>query len=222
MRLSEDHPMFAAGELNAVQEAVALAMRILLSVIGTALGWVLAAPVARIAYRLLMRRPIPPKVLTGSRMVAAIVCGVLVFLLFPLGYGGTGRGNGWGTGSEAGRGKDKGSDKGRTGKGDKGPEMTEKPGKTLRIEMIPSNEYKQGSERYYLINGKEPARTLAEVEEYVKLHKESVDRLRLIIPANGPDPGNPAVRNLEKLAQRNGLFWYPELEPPAAGKHKQK
>jgi hypothetical protein len=214
--------MFAAGEFSAVQEAVALAMRILLTVIGTLLAWVLAAPVARIVYRLILRRPIPPKVLTGSRMVAAIVCGVLVFLLFPLGYGGGGGGSGGGKGPGVGSGSANGTDKGGRDSGGKRPEAKlGEPGETLRIEMIPSARYKPESGRWYLIDGKEPPQTLAEVDAYLKKHKARVRRLDILIPVDSVDRGHPAVQALADLAQRQyDLPVYRSARP--ADKNKSK
>src|SRR5260370_39400385 len=158
---------FAAGEFTAVQEAVALVLRVLLAGMGTSLGWLLAAPAARIVYRLALRRPIPPRVLTGSRMVAAVVCGVLVFLLFPLGYGGGGGGQGGRKGPGVGPGSASGSDKGGKdagGKSDKGAQPPPgEPGETLRVGMVLRARYKPDSNRWYLIEGEEPPLTLPAV-----------------------------------------------------------
>lgn len=195
--------MFASADFTAAREAVALVMRILLTGIATWLAWMLAAPLARIVYRLIMRQPIPPKVLTGARLATAIVCGVLVFLLFPLGYGGGGGGQGGGTGPGIGPGTVAGSDKGGKGKGEKGPDVkSHQPGETLRIEMIPSARYKPDSHRWYLLDGKEPPCTLAEVEQYLKMHRARVRRLDILIPANSVDPNHPAVKALEEDVRR--------------------
>jgi hypothetical protein len=205
--------MFAAGEFTAVQESVALVLRVLLAAVGVLLGWLLAAPAARVLYRVALRRPIPPKVLTASRMVTAIVCGVLVFLLFDLGYGPGGGGHGGKKGPGVGTGSLSGSDKGDKDKGGKDVKVPPgKPGETARIELIPSKEYK-GSYRYYLIEGKGRPRTLAEVEAYLKEHKDRVKRVDILLPANSPEPNHPAVRELKALAERNGLPWYQLSEP---------
>jgi hypothetical protein len=203
---------FAAGEFTAVQESVALVLRVLLAAVGVFLGWLLAAPAARVLYRVALRRPIPPRVLTASRMVTAIVCGVLVFLLFPLGYGGGGGGRGGGKGPGDGPGTLSGRDKG--GKDVKRIEI--KPGElgeTVRVEMIPSIQYKKDSYRYYLIEGKPPPVTLAEVGAYLKQHKARVKRLDILLSGDSPEPGNPAVKALKKLAQEEYRLPVYEAEP---------
>jgi hypothetical protein len=202
--------MIAAGEFTAVQESVALVLRVLLAAVGVFLGWLLAAPAARVLYRVALRRPIPPRVLTASRMVTAIVCGVLVFLLFPLGYGGGGGGRGGGKGPNAGPGSDKdGKDKGGKAAEVRPPE----PGETARVEIVHSDQYKQGSYRYYLIEGKPPPVTLAEVGAYLKQHQARVKRLDILLPGDSPDPGNPAVKALKKLAQEDYKLPVYEAEP---------
>jgi hypothetical protein len=206
--------MFAAGEFTAVQESVALVLRVLLAAVGVFLGWLLAAPAARVLYRVVRRRPIPPRVLTASRLVTAIVCGVLVFLLFPLGYGGGGGGRGGGKGPSVGPGSASGSDKGDKDKGGKGVQVPPgKPGETARVELIASASYKPESGRWYLIDGKEPARTLAEVEAYLREHKDRVKRVDILLPASSVEPGHRAVTDLKALAERNGLPWYQFSEP---------
>jgi hypothetical protein len=204
---------FAASEFTAVQDLVALMLRLLLSGLGVFLGWLLAKPLARGVYRLAFQRPIPPRVLTASRMSAAIVCGVLVFLLFPLGYGGGGGGRGGGKGPGVGPGSASGNDKGgndKGGKDDKGvAPLPGKPGETVRIALIASDKYKH-DQRWYLIDGKEPARTLAEVEAYLKQHQDQVKRLDIALnPAINVDPGHEAVKTLRKLAKKYELPVYP-------------
>ena len=213
---------FAAGEFTAVQDLVALLLRILLSGLGVFLGWLISKPLARGLYRLAFQRPISPRALTASRLTVAIVSGVLVFLLFPLGYGGGGGGTGGGKGPGTGPGSLTGSDKAGADKGGKDTEVPPgKPGETVRIELVPSAKYQPMSQRWYLIDGKEPARPLAEVGAYLKQHKDRVKRVDILIPASSVDPGHHAVTDLETLVQRQfGLPVYRSPEP--AGKQKSQ
>src|SRR5437868_6371189 len=133
---------FAAGGFSAAGDLLALMLRLLIAGGALILGWFLAAPVARLLYRLAFHQPIPPKVLTGSRLGASFVCAVLVFLIVHFGSGGGGGGSGGGTGPGVGPGSHAGNDKG--GKDGKGKETElPKPGETVRVELIRSDRYKK-------------------------------------------------------------------------------
>ncbi len=185
--------LFAILELSDFRDFVALALRVLLSIAGGVLGWYVSRPLARVICRAAFHCPISPKALTLSRVGGAILFGVLVFFLFPLGFGGGGGGTGDGKGAGIGP--------KNTGEGDKDGKLN-KDGKdgqgkgetkgTLRIEMVLTDNYKKDN-RWYLIEAKEPARTLGEVEDYLKRNKAHLEKLEIIIYGNSVDPGNPVA-----------------------------
>ncbi|MCC6421429.1 MAG: hypothetical protein IT429_24695 [Gemmataceae bacterium] len=208
--MSESMPL---AFLSDFREVVVFSLRVLLSLFGAWLGWLLARPVARILFRLAFQRPIPDKVLIVARLLGAVGAAALVFLLFPLALSGLGPGLGPGLGGGPGKGAGQVGGKG-DGKDGDGKEKKEKKGepydsaKTLAIEMIPSAQY-QGDGRYYLIGGKEPPRSLAQVKEYLEEHKKQVRTVEIVIYRNTPGQGHLAVKALQKLAGAE----FPGIEP---------
>jgi hypothetical protein len=216
---------FAAGGLSAAQEVVAFMLRLLLAGFGLFLGWLVAGPVARGVYRVAFQRPIPPKVLTASRLTVAIAAAVLVFLLFPLGYGGGGGGRGGGKGPGEGAGADKGGtdSAGKGGKGSKDGKVKPppgEPGETLNVEIITVARYKDDDKRFYLIEGKDPPLTLAEVDAYLKKHERRVKRINILVYADSfARTEEPAVA-LRDLAE-GPPFRLPVYIPPEYSKQKK-
>jgi hypothetical protein len=200
---------WASGGFGAAQELLDLLLRLLLAGAGLVVGWFVASPLVRLLYRLAFHRPVPPKVLTASRLAAAVVCGVLVFLLVDLlGPGGGGGGRGKGTGPGEGPGSLSGSDKGGQDAPGKGGKQTGiKPGlqgETFRIKLIASSQYKY-DKRWYLIDlGGEP-RTQAEVEAYLKGHKGRIKSLEIVLSSESPSASHYAVGSLRDLAAQYQL-----------------
>jgi hypothetical protein len=193
-----------------------LVVRILAALAGALVGWLITGFLVRLLVRLAFHRPTPRPVLALLRLGGAIVVGLLVFYyLHPggsggwgLGGGGFGLGGGGGQG-QAGTGRDSGSTaRASTQKTDvgKGPTATVAPD-TLPIEMIGGDRYKKagGEGRYYLIGGKEPARTLEEVKELLQKNKGRYRKVEILIYPDSVASPHHAISQLEALAERMGL-----------------
>jgi hypothetical protein len=162
--------------------AFLMAVRIVVALIGVFIGWIIAAPLVRIFFRLAFQRPAPGWLQSGSKLAGSLLLGFLIFMFLPLGGGGGGGlGTGGGTGDGTGKGSGKDSGNGSVVKnGDKGqPDKknsipSPKTRQPLEIEIIDVDRYK-GDEHYYLLQRKEPAKTLAEVEEHIKDKKDKLE-----------------------------------------------
>ncbi|MCI0463589.1 MAG: hypothetical protein L0Z62_42175 [Gemmataceae bacterium] len=234
--MSESVPLAFFGDLR---EGVVFLLRLLLSLFGAWLGWILAKPVARGLCRLAFQRPIPDNALLLSRLAGAVGMAVLVFYLFPLALGGgPGTGPGGGTGPGTGQGSGQGTDKGggkESGGKDDGKDTSKKqkqggpydPEKILRIDMIPSDRYQMDG-RYYLVEGKEPPKSLAQVKADLGDRKGRIQAVEIVIYRNTPGERHTAVQGLLTLVRQD----FPDLEPlikvhpntdrPEKGKEKGK
>src|SRR5687768_5476989 len=95
-------------EIADLPSAFYFGLRVAVAIGAAILGWFLAGPVARVLHRLAFQKPISPKGLFASRLIAAIVLALLAFLLIPIGPGmGFGLG-GSGTGTNGGDGQKNG------------------------------------------------------------------------------------------------------------------
>jgi hypothetical protein len=186
-----------------------VALRILAAVAGALIGWLTTGYLVRLLVRLAFRRATPRPVVFLSRLVGAAVLGLLVYYyLHPGGSGGWGLGGG-------------GSGVGKNGTGSTGVQKTAKASTTkattpratektpaadvLTIAMLGGSRYK-GEQRYYLVDGKQPARTLVEVKEYLKTNKGRYRRLEIVIYPDSVAREHQATTRLEELAQREGLL----------------
>lgn len=184
--------------LETAQAWILFALRVVLALFAALLGWYVARPVASVLFRLAFHRPLPPKGLFGSRLVGAVALGALAFYLFPLGIG-----SGGGTGGGEGQGKG-GGKPGKDGpdavvKGDKPGDDKSKGREALRVEMILSSRYNK-DQRWYLIEGKDPPRTLAEVDAYLKQHGDRYYELQIIVYSNAVELGADPIEELKQLA----------------------
>ncbi len=212
--MTEGMPPLGLNILHDLGEGVILVLRIVLALAGALVAWWVSSPLTKGISRLVFRRPPSPAVLTLCRLTAAVLVALALFYFFPLGFGGGGSGGGRGSGvgpGTDGRGSDKGGgpDKGSGQKDGKQKQPEVKPGKTTRIEIQLSELYnKKRDGRWYLIESKPPAKTLEEVEQYLKAHKGQFQNMDIILYANAPEPGHYAVKALEDLGERYKLRTY--------------
>jgi hypothetical protein len=209
--------LVAVFGIESIKELLFLLLRVGVALVGAFIGWLVSGPVVRVLVRMAFHRPVPPLPLKLSRLAGAVVAGVLVFIFFHFGPGGSGGGSGGGTGPGKGPGVDSGAPKDKNtvpSARDKRPpdSATQNPAarENLAIELVLSKRYK-GDERYYLIQGKEPPRTLAEVEDYVRPRKNRIKQVEIIIYANSVSAARPAVPELEKVLDKYKL---PHTPPP--------
>jgi hypothetical protein len=143
------------------------------------------------------------------RIVGAVVVGLLVYYYlhpggsggwglggggFGLGGGGTGPGSG-GSGTSA---ETRKADNART-------TVKTVAADTLRIEMLGGGRYK-GEGRYYLIQGKQSARNLEEVETLLKQNKGRYRKLEIVIYPDSVAAEHPATTRLSEQANQYGLL----------------
>jgi len=187
------------------------AVRIIAAAVGALVGWLTVGLLVRLLVRLAFRRPTPRPVLVLARLVGAVVVGLLVYYyLHPGGEGGWGLGGG-------GFGLGGGSGPGKLGTGTettfktttekqaavKASEPAAAPD-TLTIEMLGGSRY-IGEGRYYLIRGKEPARTLQEVTELLQNNQGRFRKLEILIYPDSVAREHAATTQLAGLADRFGL-----------------
>jgi hypothetical protein len=187
-----------------IKELLFFLLRVGVALVGAFLGWLVSGPLVRLLVRLAFHRPASPLVLRFGRLAGAVLAGLLVYYFFHLGSGGSGGGIGGGIGqgqgSQAGNNgstPDKNPDKSAR---DRSTEDTQpQPAKEkLAIEIILSKHYK-GDDRYYLLQGKEPAQTLKEVEDYLAKRRKKLELVEIIVYANSVAAAKPPVKDLVKL-----------------------
>src|SRR5438105_3154266 len=195
----------------AILQFVHFGLRVLAGLAGAFVGWMFTGYVVRFLVRLAFHRPTPRPVLTLSRLLGALAIGLLVYYyLHPGGSGGWGWGGGGGGGSGSGQGSHGGTASGKTTP-DKSTRpavegTTQKaPGKdTLVVELLGGSRYK-GEGRYYVVQGKPPARTLKEIEALLKAGKERLGKLEIVIRPDSVSRSHPATTRLQQLADEYGL-----------------
>lgn len=185
------------------QASLFWAIRAAVALVACVVGWFLAPVLTRFLYRLAFHRPLPGWGTFLSRLGGALVLGFLAFYYVPLGGG---AGWGWGPGGGGGPGLGPGSGGGTNdGKGKGGKVADDKKGlakipNSLEIELLGGERYKQ-DERYYLIERKPPAKTLDEVEDYLKNQKDVSVLFIVLLPEESVGSKHPAVGRLKTLAE---------------------
>jgi hypothetical protein len=181
------------------------ALRVAAGIGGALAGWFVTGPVVRLLYRGAFQRPAPGWVLPWARLGGAALFGLLLFYFLPLGGG---SGFGWGPGAGGGPGLGPGN-----GSGKLADDKTERVNKTvknagkdlesLEIELVGGTRF-LGSGRFYLINRREPAMALEEVEDYFKKHQERLaDYVTIVLtPNQSVDAGHPAVLRLNTIIEK--------------------
>jgi hypothetical protein len=181
------------------------ALRLAAGVGGALVGWFVTGPVARLLYRGAFQRPVPGWLLPWARLGGAALVGLLLFYFLPLGGG---SGFGWGPGAGSGPGLGAGSGPGKstddkTAPADKTSKNSGKDLEALEIELVGGTRY-QGNGRFYLINRREPAVVLEEVEDYFKKHQERLAEYVTIVltPNQSVDAGHRAVLRLNTIIEK--------------------
>jgi len=173
---------------------VYLLIRSAAAVGGAIIGYFVMGPALRLLYRLAFQRPVPGWLLPLGRLAGAALIAALIFFFLPLGGGpGWGWGPGWGAGPGEGTGKGgESGDKVKVTNGAKKGGVREK----LVIELLGGKRY-MGEGRYYLIKREPPARTLNEVEEFIK---DKADKLEVHVHLTDESvaASHPAVGRLRE------------------------
>jgi len=185
-------------------------LRILAVVGGAAIGGFAVGLVTQGLSRLLTTRPVPRMPLLIVRLLGAVVCGWVVFLLvFGGGLGGLGGGGGWslfGGGGGPGGGSGKESRPQATGHsggtGRDSGKATPGEGRTLQVEVLP--EYPAA----YRVQTPGGPRTFKfdDLTDYLLQQKKAPPPLTGIeVSEESSDPNAPAVTRLTKWARDNQL-----------------
>jgi hypothetical protein len=194
-------------------QVVWLVIRLFAALAGAVVGWLVTGLVVRVLVRLAFQRPAPRLVEFLARIVGAVIIGLLVYYyLHPGGSGGWGLGGGGlglggggigpgtsGTGLST-------TARATTNKAGTAKTTTRAPSPdTLTIALLGGSRY-PGEGRYYLIGGKEPARTLDEVAAYLKNNPERYRRVEIVLYPDSVAGAHPATTRLQELVERQGLL----------------
>lgn len=188
--------------------------------LGTAfIAWLCLGPVIQLLVRAAFHKKLPNWAVAWLRLVGAILLGVLVYYYLPLGGG-----PGWGPGS-GGPGAGPGSGTADENKGGKQippgkqPESksatkdsAEAGTEILHIELLGGARYKN-DERYYLLDRKEPAKTLADVDEFLQQNPGRYKIVHLVLTRDSVFEEHPAVTRLQRLAQQKYKLAAPIVQP---------
>jgi hypothetical protein len=180
---------------------------------GGAVGAVGSGLLLRLIVRLALHRPVSRPVLRFTQALGAVVLGMAVWY-WVYGPGGSGfGGSGWGlgtggSGTETAKSADEGKQKTETAAVKKEEPATSAVQDTLRIEMLGGGRVKAG--RFYLCEGDRQPKTLSELQQTIRARGQDKDqpvlkRLEIVIYEDSVAKDHPAVRDLEKWAEPNGL-----------------
>jgi len=178
-------------------------LRVAAALGGALLGWFLSGPLVRILYRAARQKPAPNWLVGWSKLGGAALLAFLAYYFLPLGGGG---GLGWGPGAGGGPGLGPGDGSAKV-EGNTST-ATDKQGKAskkdlaLEIELLGGKNY-QGDGRYYLLNRKEPALNLAEVEDYIQKNEERLEpSISVVLTPASVDESHAAVLRLNTLIEK--------------------
>lgn len=183
--------MFAQSILDfSVSDGIYFFVRVIATVGGAVVGWFATDPLTRMVYRLSFKGVTPMYVLLIAKIAGAATLALLIWFFLPLGGGG-GLGWGAGPGGSPGKGPGQGGNKGpgtepntkdgkdtknaKDPKGDTTPKV-EPHREPVKVEILGGPRFKNdGEERFYLVLRKdESARSLKELEEYLKKNPPSL------------------------------------------------
>jgi hypothetical protein len=156
------HPLIASVVHEAVRSPDTFVKNVLATAGGAVVGAAGTAMLCVVLFRLLHVRKIPRKPVALLSILGGIAVGWVVWLWV---HSSPGYGPGPGGGVFVGTGTDKGS--GPTTR-DTATSTRKEPVDTLRVAIVRSRDYEPDSKRYYLIEGKPPARNLAETLQALK------------------------------------------------------
>lgn len=178
---------------------------------GASVGWIGGGAGTKILAKAALKKQSPPKLVFGSRVLAALAGGYLVALwVFGTGGGGWGFGGGPGSGGGPGTGP-AGSTPSRAAKQSDPAGQAGKPdaaGTTLHIELLGGQRVK--NDRFYLVAGEIEPRTLEELRKLALDRQkagpeQAVQKLEIVIYDNSVAANHPAVKGLEDWAKRNDV-----------------
>jgi hypothetical protein len=197
-------------------------VRIVAGVGGAFVGWLITPSLVRVLVRLAFHRPLPGWLVPWVRLAGAALFGLLLAFCVHLGggfgWGPGGGGYGLGPGPGDGKGSDgKGADGKASDKKDdsvtKKDSLQSKARDALSIEVLGGQRYK-GDRRWYILEGKEPARTLAEVDEFLENNRDKYKTLYIILRPDSAAQEHPAVKSLQERAiQKHKLLALIENAP---------
>ena len=211
---------FALLSLIPLQEWLFWVFRVAAGLGTAALAYLVLGPITRLLGRVAFHRTLPNWFVSTTRIMGAILIGVLVYYYLPIGGG-----PGWGPGSGGpGEGKGSGfikdgdqqpgtSESGKDKSASKSDKTeTEAPKDILQIELLGGKRY-QRDERYYLLARKEPAKTLSEVDEYLGQNLDKYKIVHVILTKESVSEEDPAVSRLQRLAQQKYKLAAPIVLP---------
>ncbi len=179
---------------------------------GAATGGFCSGLLLRLLVKFWLRRPVPRSMLIPVQILGAVALGLAVWLwLSSVGTSGPGGGGlfgfGSGSGSETGQAAnhEKKESSGQTTSRDK---TVLDASEIMRIEVLGGDRVHE--QRFYLIDGNEEAKTLAELRQAILARQQQKDKLPLkgieiLFNENSVARNHLAMRNLEKLAKDQDL-----------------
>jgi hypothetical protein len=178
-----------------VKNILAAAGGVVLGALGTAL-------LSIVLFKLLHVKKVPRRPVMVLSLVGGVAVGWAVWLWVS---GSSGHGPGPGGAVAVGPGTNKGSS--GTSRKDTTPDSKREAGDTLRVAIIRSQDYDPESKKFYLVEGKPPARNLDETMQIVK------DKQKL----------NPALKFIEVVIYQDSsaetLGYVADLQEPVRALH---
>lgn len=206
-----------------LQEWIFWAFRVVAGLGTLVVAWFILGPLIQALVRIALHKKLPKWAVTWLRTIGAVVLGMLVYYYLPVGGGpgwgpGTGgpsSGPGSGTGQQGKNGKHAGTkDEGKPteGKKDSSKETSGLGKDVLEIELLGGARYKR-DERYYLLGKKEPAKTIAEVDEHLKQSAGKYRIVHVVLTKESVSEEDPAVSRLQRLVQQKYKLAAPVVLP---------
>jgi hypothetical protein len=156
------YPLIASVVHEAVRSPDTFVKNVLATAGGAVVGAAGTAVLCIILFRLLHVKKIPRKPVALLSILGGIAVGWAVWLWV---HSSPGYGPGPGGGVFVGTGTDKGTGPSPR---DTAPATRKEPADTIRVAIVRSADYKVDSKQYYLVDGKPPARNLAETLQALK------------------------------------------------------
>jgi hypothetical protein len=207
--------MGAIWDLN-LHEPVFLVLRCAAALGAAVVGWFLAGPLVRLLVKAAFHKSMSSGFLIWFRMGGAALAGILVFHLIQGFGGGGGSGFGLGTGGpgKGGPPDKQAGDKAGTDKTDGDSTL---PTEVMPIELLGAGErYKnryKGDDHYYLLDRKDPGLSTKEIEKFFQEKKGKLV-VEIILTPDSVSESSPAVRRLQRLADKYKLFHRLKKEGP--------
>lgn len=181
---------------------------------GLVIGWFVTGPIISLLFRATFRKPTPSSLYYSCKAAGACLTAYLLFVFLPIGSGGGGSGFGLGPGGPGdgkGSGPGSGDSKKKTGNGNTQGDTKRQ---TMAIELLGGDRYKD-DERFYLLDRKEPAVTLKEVDQLFQEKKGGL-LVEIVLTRDSVGEKHGAVTRLQSLARKYDQFTL--LKPEMADK----